>query len=254
MDMKYLKEHNSLQKKSARIDKMLAELYGAKSQTVRTDPTSELILTILSQNTNDINRDKAYGSLRTQFPQWRDVAAANPAVIAKAIKVGGLAATKSKRIIKILSQIKSRSNNYSLSFLDELSDKEIWEYLIAFDGVGPKTASCVLLFALGRKAMPVDTHVHRVGIRLGIIPENYSAEKAHSWFLERELPVDMYQMHLNMIQHGRTLCRPNNPKCLTCSLTRFCLYYRRMSPVITSIPQKANKGNGRHSRRITKQD
>jgi endonuclease III len=235
MDMKYLPEQKSLQKKSAKIDKILAGLYGAKKQTSKSDPTAELILTVLSQNTNDINRDRAYHSLRQQFPSWDDIANAKPGAVAKAIKVGGLAAIKSKRIIKILTQIKSRSNDYSLSFLNKLSDKEIWEYLIAFDGVGPKTASCVLLFALGRKAMPVDTHVHRVGKRLGLIPDNFSAEKAHPWFLELELPIDMYQFHLNLIQHGRVICRPKNPKCDSCPLTRLCLYYRAMSSKNPSI-------------------
>jgi endonuclease III len=229
MDMKYLSRIKLLQKKSIRVDKILVGLYGAKSQTVRTDPTSELILTVLSQNTNDVNRDRAYHTLREHFPNWADVAKAKPGALAKAIKVGGLAAIKSKRIIKILTQIESRSTDYSLSFLNDMPDKEIWDYLISFDGVGPKTASCVMLFALGRKVMPVDTHVHRVGKRLGIIPENYSAEKAHPWFLELELALDMYQFHLNLIQHGRAICRPRNPKCDACPLIRLCLYYQAMS-------------------------
>lgn len=226
---------SNLKKKTLSVDRLLAERYGTKKQTAKTDPTSELILTVLSQNTNDINRDRAYNTLRQQYPRWADVASAKPSDIAKAIKVGGLAAIKSTRIIKILKQIASRSNDYSLVFLNDLTDKEIWDYLISFDGVGPKTASCVLLFALGRKAMPVDTHVHRVGRRLGIIPENYSAEKAHPWFLELELPVAMYQFHLNLIQHGRIVCRPRNPKCQACPLTRLCLYYRAMSHNRTSI-------------------
>jgi endonuclease III len=235
MDSKYLPGIKSLQKKAEKIDKTLAGLYGIKTQDAKTDPTAELILTILSQNTNDVNRDRAYHSLRQQFPKWDDVANAKPGAVAKAIKVGGLADTKSKRIIKILSQIRSRSENYSLAFLIKLTDTEIWDYLTAFDGVGPKTASCVLLFALGRKAMPVDTHVHRVGQRLGLIPTEYSAEKAHPWFLELELPVDMYQFHLNLIQHGRAICRPRNPKCDSCPLTRLCLYYRAMSSKNHSI-------------------
>lgn len=235
MDVKYLSDAKALRTKSAKIDKLLAALYGEKIQTVKSDPTAELILTVLSQNTNDINRDRAYNNLREKFPTWDKIAKAKPSEVVKAIKVGGLAEIKSRRIIKILSQIKSRADDYSLSFLKKLSDKEIWEYLTAFDGVGPKTASCVLLFALGRKAMPVDTHVHRVGQRLGLIPENFSAEKAHPWFLELELPVDMYQFHLNLIQHGRVVCRPRNPKCDSCPLTKLCLYYRAMSSKNPSI-------------------
>ena len=225
MNVKYSTNVKSLQKKASKIDKELAGLYGEKKQTAKSEPTAELILTILSQNTNDTNRDRAYTELRRQFPKWKDVAQAKQTVLARAIKVGGLADTKAGRIIKILRQIKFKSDNYELGFLNEMSDEEVWLYLTSFDGVGPKTASCVLLFALGRKAMPVDTHVHRVGQRLGLIPDNFNAEKAHPWFLELNLPVDMYQFHLNLIQHGRTACRPRNPKCETCPLKKICLYY-----------------------------
>jgi endonuclease III len=206
-------------------DKILAIAYGEKKQTRKTDPTSELILTILSQNTNDINRDRAFKTLKERFPTWADIASAKVADIAKTIHVGGLSGIKSKRIKKILSQIRERSADYKLSFLKKMSDKEVFDYLISFTGVGPKTASCVLLFSLGRQVMPVDTHVHRVGQRLGFIPPDFNAEKAHQWFLDLKLPVDMYQFHLNLIQHGRTLCRPRNPKCDICPIKRYCLYY-----------------------------
>lgn len=212
--------------RAARIDSILAKTYGVKKQTRFRDPTEELILTVLSQNTNDINRDRAYRSLREKFPRWSDVVAAGGVKIARAIQVGGLANIKSKRIIKILKQINSKSRGYSLEFLKDMPDGEVWDYLIDFDGVGPKTASCVMMFALGRDTMPVDTHVHRVGIRLGLIPEEYSAEEAHSWFGELSLPADIYQMHLNMINHGRALCRPSNPKCEQCPLKRNCLYFK----------------------------
>jgi endonuclease III len=211
------------------IDRILAKTYGAKMQHIHTDPTSELILTILSQNTNDINRDRAYDSLKSRFPNWSDIASARTSQIAKAIEVGGLSATKSKRIKKILSQIAERSPDYTLSFLEAMNDQQVWEYLISFNGVGPKTAACVLLFSLGRNTMPVDTHVLRVGTRLDLIPGNYNAEKAHRWFRDLNLPLNMYQLHLNLIAHGRALCRPRNPKCIECPLTRHCLYYKKMS-------------------------
>ncbi|MEE9554846.1 MAG: endonuclease III [candidate division Zixibacteria bacterium] len=217
----------TIAKRAARIDSILAKMYGVKKQTRFRDPTEELILTVLSQNTNDINRDRAYESLRDKFPGWSEVASAGPDRVESAIKVGGLANIKSKRIIKILKQINSKSSGYSLDFLKDMSDGEVWDYLSNFDGVGPKTASCVMMFALGRDTMPVDTHVHRIGIRLGLIPEEYSAEEAHVWFGELLLPVDIYQMHLNMISHGRALCRPSNPKCEQCPLKRNCLYYRK---------------------------
>jgi endonuclease III len=207
------------------VDKILASTYGEKKQTRKTNPTSELILTILSQNTNDINRDRAFRSLKERYPTWADIASAKTANIAKAIRVGGLSSIKSKRIKKILSQISERSSDYKLLFLKKMSDKEVFDYLMSFTGVGPKTASCVLLFSLGRQAMPVDTHVHRVGQRLGFIPPDLKAEKAHQWFLDLKLPFDMYQFHLNLIQHGRMLCRPSNPKCDICPIRRYCLYY-----------------------------
>ncbi len=209
------------------IDRILAKTYGAKIQNRRTDPTSELILTILSQNTNDTNRDRAFNSLRERFPTWDDIASANSSQIAKAIETGGLSSIKSKRIKKILSQIAQRSSDYSLSFLDKMNDQEVWDYLISFDGVGPKTVSCVLLFSLGRNIMPVDTHVHRVGQRLGLIPDDFTAEKAHQYFIEMNLPFGMYQLHLNLIAHGRALCRPRNPGCDRCPLKRYCLYYKK---------------------------
>ena len=221
-------DDNKKQKLAARaraVDKILADTYGEKKQTRKTDPTSELILTILSQNTNDINRDRAFKTLKERFPTWADIASAKVTDIAKAIHGGGLSGIKSKRIKKILSQIKEWSSDYKLLFLKKMSDKEVFDYLMSFTGVGPKTASCVLLFSLGRQAMPVDTHVYRVGQRLGFIPPNLNAEKAHQWFLELKLPIDMYQFHLNLIQHGRTLCRPSNPKCDVCPIKRYCLYH-----------------------------
>jgi endonuclease III len=218
---------SKLLQRAQAIDRLLVQCYGTKSQHLHTDPTSELILTILSQNTNDINRNRAYENLKRQFPTWADVVAGKPSQIAKAIEIGGLSAIKSKRIKTILAQIGERSSDYSLSFLEKMTDHDIWEYLMSFVGVGPKTAACVLLFSLGRNTMPVDTHVHRVGQRLGLIPYSSSAEKAHRWFLDLNLPINLYQLHLNMIAHGRTLCRPTNPKCSHCPLKRYCLYYKK---------------------------
>jgi endonuclease-3 len=204
-------------------------MYGAKRQARLRDPTEELILTILSQNTNDTNRDRAFRSLRKRLPSWNDVMGASPSTIARTIKAGGLANIKSKRIVKILRQISEKSPDFSLSFLKGMSDQDARDYLMEFEGVGPKTASCVLMFSLGRKAMPVDTHVHRVSSRLGLLPDGCTAEEAHDWYGELDLPVDIHQLHLNMIQHGRTICRPQKPKCKECPLKRQCLYFRGLS-------------------------
>jgi endonuclease III len=218
---------SKLLQRATAIDRILAETYGVKIQHCHTDPTSELILTILSQNTNDTNRDRAFKTLKERFPTWADIASASSLNIAKAIEVGGLSTIKSKRIKKILSQISERSPDFTLSFLDKMTDQEVRDYLSSFVGVGPKTVACVMLFSLGRNIMPVDTHVHRVGQRLGLIPDGFTAEKAHQLFLDLKLPLNLYQMHLNLIAHGRTLCRPRNPKCSECPLKRYCLYYKK---------------------------
>lgn len=220
-------EKSTLSKKIVRVDRKLAEEYGDKSQLKFRDPTEELILTILSQNTNDVNRDRAFSSLTAEFPDWAAVARARTTSIAGAIKVGGLANIKSRRIKKILKQIGERSKDYSISFIKKMTDNEAWEHLISYEGVGPKTAACVMLFSLGRDFMPVDTHVHRVSKRLGLIPENMNAEKAHDWYREMKPPVSFYRFHLNLIEHGRTLCRPAKPKCQECGLKRQCVYFTR---------------------------
>jgi len=218
-------ETRALRRKLVLVDGRLKKMYGDKRQTKFSDPTEELILTILSQNTNDLNRDRAYASLISRFGSWREISGARITSIAGAIKVGGLANIKARRIKKILRQIGERSEDYSISFIKKMSDNEAWEYLMSFDGVGPKTASCVMMFSLGRNFMPVDTHVHRVSRRLGLIPENMNAEKAHDWYREMNPPVNPYRLHLNLIQHGRTLCRAGKPKCGECGLKDRCGYF-----------------------------
>lgn len=213
-------------RKIERIDALLAETYGFREQKSLRDPTEELIMTILSQNTNDRNRDRAFKSLKRRFPRWEDAAGARPDQIARAIREGGLANIKSRRIKKILGQIRRESSDFSLGFLNRMSSREAFDFLMKFDGVGPKTASCVLLFSMGRDYMPVDTHVHRVSGRLGLSPDGNSAEAVFEMYRDLPLTVNVYQFHLNMIAHGRVLCRPARPACAQCPLKRFCRYYR----------------------------
>lgn len=220
---------SAILKKIERIDAVLAHVYGVKERTSLRDPTEELILTVLSQNTNDKNRDRAFDSLKKRFPRWEDLARARPGRIAEAIKAGGLANIKSKRIKKMLNQIRRRSPDFSLGFLNEMSDREAFDFLLGLEGVGPKTASCVLLFSLGRKSMPVDTHIHRVSMRLGLGSDGDSAETVFGMYERLPLTVDVYQFHLNMIEHGRSLCRPSRPLCEQCPLKRFCRYFRNRS-------------------------
>jgi len=203
----------------------LAKSYGEKTFKTGPDPLTELIRTVLSQNTNDKNRDRAFNSMKEYFPNWQDILESSPAKLAKAINVGGLAKIKSARILKLLQSIKDAHGELNLDFLSEWPDDKAREYLLKIDGVGPKTAACVLAFSLGRHIMPVDTHVHRISTRLGIIPPKMSAELAHEYLLEFKDIVSLYQLHLNLIDHGRQVCRARNPQCAKCILKRLCKYY-----------------------------
>jgi endonuclease-3 len=202
-------------------------------------PLDELILTVLSQRTSDTNSERAFASLRERFPSWRDVAEAPVAAVADAIRCGGLAALKAPRIQRILRDIASTTGGYSLDWLLSIPQSEARQWLLTLPGVGPKTAACVLLFSLGQPAMPVDTHVHRVSRRLGLIDETLSAERAHD-ALEALIGPDrdaMYALHLNLIRHGRTLCRARAPVCHRCFLTDICpsVCADRMHPVSGTI-------------------
>ena len=215
--------------KVKRINTILAEFYGEKKFTKGTDPLTELILTVLSQNTNDTNRDRAFESMKSRFPSWEDVMNARPGELEKAIKVGGLAKIKSGRIIRLLKSLNAEHGGLSLDFINRWDNDNVREYLLKIDGVGPKTVACVLAFSLGRNVMPVDTHVHRVAGRLGILPERMTAEAAHEYFSRFADYVNLYQFHLNLITHGRKICRARAPLCGECPLKRCCAYYRDLS-------------------------
>jgi len=214
------------------IHRLLIEEYGDHPWSPRLDPVSELVLTILSQNTNDVNRDRAWQRLRTRFPgpDWKAVMTAPTEVLAEAIRPGGLAETKAPRIQEALRVILSERGELSLEFLADMSVEEAKAWLTRLKGVGPKTAAIVLLFSLGRPAFPVDTHVHRVSRRLGLVPPNTSREKAHR-LLESLLPEEIYYaFHLNLIAHGREVCRARVPKCAVCVLQPHCDHYSSSDP------------------------
>jgi len=189
------------------------------------DPISELVSTILSQNTNDVNRDRAFERLRERFPTWEAVRDADVDEVKEAIRVSGLANHKAPAIQRALRYITDRRGDLCLDFLRELPISDAKAWLTAIRGVGPKTAAIVLLFSLGRPAFPVDTHVHRVTGRLGLIGPKVSREQAHE-ILEALLPEDLYYaFHLNVIRHGRELCAARNPRCEACPLQDLCQYY-----------------------------
>lgn len=205
-----------------RIAELLAKEYGPKAWRKGGDPLSELIKTILSQNTTDTNSLRAFQSLRERFPTWPQVNRAGVQEVADAIRRGGLAQIKARRIKEVLAQICGVYPDCGLSFLSDWSTKRIRDFLAGFTGVGEKTIACVLLFSLNRPVMPVDTHVLRVSKRLGLLPLQATAEKAHR-LLQTAVSEDLvYSLHLNLIEHGRAICKARNPACGRCVLRRVC--------------------------------
>jgi endonuclease-3 len=180
------------------------------------------VLTVLSQNTSDVNRDRAYASLRKRFRTWERLAAASERDVADAIRPGGLANTKAPRILNILGAIKERQGRLDLSWLEDVSDEEVSEYLTSLPGVGPKTAACVLAFSLDRPALPVDTHVLRVAGRLGYLPPKTGAAAAHRVMEELVPPRLRVSMHVGLIRLGREICKPGRPRCEICPLQDLC--------------------------------
>jgi endonuclease III len=203
----------------------LRELYGRPINEPHGHPIAELVRTVLSQNTSDTNRDVAYARLRERFPLWEEVRDAPPEAVIEAIRPGGLANTKAPRIQAILREISDDGPN--LDWLADVPRDEAIDFLVSLPGVGRKTAACVLIFALGRPEIPVDTHVYRVGGRLGLFRDNASFEEAHDEMLQVVDPPDAYELHINLIRHGRAVCRPR-PRCEACALRRMCPYWRRL--------------------------
>ena len=207
------------------VNSVLTGYYGEPEPRPLQDPLSELIQTILSQNTADINSDRAYASLMARFGgDWEAVRAAPTSEIADAIRIGGLAEVKAVRIKAILDEIEGRLGRLDLTFLHDVSLEEGRAFLRSLGGVGPKTAACVLLFACGKPALPVDTHVHRVSQRLGLVPPKANAEQAHA-LLEALIPADdVYRFHMNLIRHGRQICKAQRPLCPSCPVSQLCPY------------------------------
>jgi len=213
-----------LRTKVRRITRLLERGYGVPSKKKKDDPIEVLIQTILSQNTNDRNRDRAYQRLKTHFPHWEDVLRARTQTVIQAIRPGGLAEQKARRIREILHWIKEQEGKLNLSFLRKMNSDEIKKIIGDLKGVGPKTVHCLLLFGMGREAFPVDTHVLRVGKRLGFIPERMNAEKAHEWMAPLIPRNKSLSLHLNLIRFGREICRAKNPQCEICFLSKECLH------------------------------
>jgi endonuclease III len=204
----------------------LRELYGRPVNHPHRHPIAELVRTILSQNTNDRNRDVAYERLRAALPTWVEVRDAPVEEVEEAIRPGGLAPSKAPRIQQVLRELPTEDGDPTLDWLEDTDRDEAIGFLVELPGVGRKTAACVMIFALGRPEIPVDTHVYRVGGRLGLFPERASFERAHDEMLAITDPADAYELHINLITHGRRVCRPQ-PRCAECGLRRMCPWYRR---------------------------
>ena len=178
----------------------------------------------LSQATSDLNSGRAFDSLRRAFPTWEAVADARLEAVIDAIHAGGLARQKAPRIQRMLQEVHAREGAWSLDRLHDLSNEEAVAYLREFEGVGPKTAACVMMFSLGRPVLPVDTHVHRVSMRLGLIPKTASADRAHALLQALIPPHETYAFHVRFIRHGRRICHAQRPNCPECPLNEVCDY------------------------------
>jgi endonuclease-3 len=213
--------------RATQIHLRLLDHYGKPSWRNPLPPLDELISTILSQNTNDTNRDRAFDALRERFPTWDAVRDADPEQVKEAIRPAGLANQKGPRIQNALRKITEFNGSLDLEFLRDYPTEKAYDWLKQLNGVGPKTASIVLLFSLDKPAFPVDTHIHRVTGRLGIRPEKMSADKAHQYLAERFPPEAYHHAHLNIIRLGREICQARSPKCPECPLNDLCDYYAK---------------------------
>jgi len=204
------------------ITEHLEAAYGVPGNSHADDPLDELILTILSQSTTNVNSHRAFASLKRKYPDWESASRARPASIAAAIKSGGLANVKSVVIKNVLNEIKARVGVCDLSFLKAVPVGEAMRFLTSLKGVGPKTARCVLLFACDRPAFPMDTHIFRILRRLDLLPPRGGDEQAHA-LIESHVPAGKhYSLHVNLIRHGRAVCHPRQPACARCCLIEYC--------------------------------
>jgi len=203
----------------------LLKSFGLPDWGTPAPPLDEMINTILSQNTNDRNRDVAFNALRARFPTWEEVRDAPPAAVVDAIRPAGLANQKGPRIQTVLRQITQERGALDLDFLRALPREEARAWLLRFNGVGPKTTAIVLQFALGMPAFPVDTHIYRVTGRLGLRPSSMTVEQAHIHLEALFRPEEYGPAHLNLIRLGRELCHPRKPECEKCPVAKFCDYY-----------------------------
>ena len=218
---------NNLAQRALKIHERLLAFYGEPVWRNPLPAVDELVSTILSQNTNDLNRDRAFEGLRAKFQTWEEVRDAETQDVIDAIRPAGLANQKGPRIQKVLRSITEERGSLDLSFLADLSVDEARAWLMRFNGVGPKTAAIVLCFSLNKPAFPVDTHIYRVTGRIGLRPERMTVEQAHPYFENLFPPETYYAAHLNIIRLGREICQARRPYCEKCPILKLCDYGRK---------------------------
>ncbi len=214
----------ALRRKTARCAAALERRYGVPEWSGPRPPLDALIQTILSQATSDVNSHRAFRQLTERFPRWEDALAAGPRDIERAIRSGGLARQKSVRIHKLLRWVDEQFGGLSLDAVGQMPTDEVFDTLLPLDGVGVKTIAVMLLFACGRDVFAVDTHVHRIVRRVGLVPEKATAEKAFKLMRPLVPEGKALSFHVNLLKLGRTLCRPSDPACAECPLRRLCDY------------------------------
>lgn len=224
----------------------LADFYGPRAWYCRNEPMRELVTTILAQHTSDLNAERAFDALWARYGSWQAIADAPVEDIADAIRSGGLAQQKAPRIKGVLQETYRRLGSYDLWPLKDMGRDAALEFLTSLNGIGPKTARCVLVFSLGLPAIPVDTHVHRVALRLGLLPPKMAAEPAHA-LLERSVPPqDQYRFHVYLIEHGRRICKAIKPRCAECPLRERCPHY---AALLRAAPKRALRHAEKGARR-----
>ena len=208
----------------------LERAYGVpvNERPTNADPLDVLVATILSQATSDTNSDRTFAALKKRFPTWDAVLRAREATLADTIRAGGLANQKAAVIRALLRQIKDERGSLDLSFLHDLSAAEAVAYLSRFRGIGPKTVACTLLFACRKDVFPLDTHIFRILRRVGLLPHKVTDARAHALLTDLVPPGKFYSFHVNLIRHGRRLCRPREPLCGRCPIVEYCDYGQEM--------------------------
>jgi endonuclease-3 len=206
----------------------LERTYGVPENRRTSDPLDMLVKIILSQATSDTNSHRTFAALKERFPSWDKLLRARVSTIADTIRSGGLANQKATVIKDVLRQIKEDHGTLDLGFLHELSSEDAVRYLSQFRGIGPKTIACTLLFACRKEVFPLDTHIFRILRRVGLIPQSCTDRRAHEIMNSIVPPGKFYSFHVNLIRHGRTLCRPREPLCERCPVVEYCDYGQQL--------------------------